>query len=151
MFRGKQNHQTFSFIQPDRRPKYSSTVYTSGPPPIKDIAVFLRYLERKDENDRRLKQDDINLRRGELELHKKQFELRRERFEFERLERQAHLDLLKAQLEVLTSLRFQHQQQQQHQQPQQEQKLVFADPKGDGNGVTEYTIVVNNDQAYITQ
>ena len=124
----------------------SSTSYSSapsGPPPIKDIAVFLRYMERKDDNDRRLKQDDIDLRRGELELHKKELELQRERFEFERLERQAHLDLLKAQLEVLTSQRTQQQQQQ--------QKLVLADPKGDGSGVTEYTIVVNNDQAFATQ
>ncbi|GFN89841.1 transcription factor far1 [Plakobranchus ocellatus] len=124
-------------------PSYASS---SGPPPIKDIAVFLRYMERKDDNDRRLKQDDIDLRRGELELHKKELELQRERFEFERLERQAHLDLLKAQLEVLTSQRSQQQQQ----QPQQ-QKLVLADPKGDGSEVTEYTIVLNNDQAFATQ
>ncbi|KAK3757992.1 hypothetical protein RRG08_058303 [Elysia crispata] len=129
----------------EKKPKkyISTTSYvSSGPPPIKDIAVFLRYMERKDDNDRRLKQDDIDLRRGELELHKKELELQRERFEFERLERQAHLDLLKAQLEVLTSQRTQQ---------QQHQKLVLADPKGDGSGVTEYTIVVNNDQAFATQ
>ncbi|RUS81087.1 hypothetical protein EGW08_011127 [Elysia chlorotica] len=130
----------------ERKPRYSSPT-SSASLPGKEVAVFLGYLERKDDNDRRLKQDDLDLRRRELELHRKQFELRRERFEFERLERQAHLDLLKAQAEVLVSQRTQ--QQQQH--LQQEQKLVYADPKGDGSGVTEYTIVVNNDQAYITQ
>ncbi|GFR71877.1 transcription factor FAR1 [Elysia marginata] len=118
---------------------------TPSGPQAKTIAVFLEYLERKDSNDRRLKQEDIDLRRGELELHQKQYELRRERFEFERLERQAHLDLLKAQLEALSS-------QQQTQQPLQEQKLIFStDPRDDGNSATEYTIVVNDDQAYITR
>ncbi|KAH9507771.1 hypothetical protein Btru_053678 [Bulinus truncatus] len=102
-----------------------------------DISAFLRYLERKDEYDRKLRQNEMDLRREELELHKKELEIQREKFEFDRLERQAHLELLKAQLEAFTGHKA---------------KIVIPDGKVvDGNAVTEYTIVVNNDQAFATQ
>ncbi|BFZ12607.1 hypothetical protein BsWGS_15646 [Bradybaena similaris] len=97
----------------------------------KDIFAFLEYMEKKDEEDRKLKQHDIDLRREELELHKKEFELQRDKFYFDRVERQTHLDLLKAQLDVFAGPK-----------PRQ----IVQESKLDPNAITEYTIVLNNEQ-----
>lgn len=97
----------------------------------KDIFAFLEYMEKKDEEDRKLKQHDIDLRREELELHKKEFELQRDKFYFDRVERQTHLDLLKAQLDVFAGPK-----------PRQ----IVQESKIDPNAITEYTIVLNNEQ-----
>ncbi|CAG5136163.1 unnamed protein product [Candidula unifasciata] len=96
----------------------------------KDIFAFLEYMEKKDEEDKKLKQHDIDLRREELELHKKEFELQRDRFYFDRVERQTHLDLLKAQLEIFAGPKPRH---------------IIQESKIDPNAITEYTIVLNND------
>ncbi|XP_013083070.2 uncharacterized protein LOC106068296 isoform X1 [Biomphalaria glabrata] len=118
---------------PAKKPKITARSSTGG-----DLSAFLRYLERKDEYERKLRQTEMDLRREELELHKKELEMQREKFEFDRLERQAHLELLKAQLETFTGHKA--------------AKIVIPDGKVlDGNAVTEYTIVVNNDQAFATQ
>lgn len=102
----------------------------------KDISAFLRYMERKDEQDRNMRQQELDLRREELELHKKELELQKERFDYDRLERQAHLDLLKMQLDVLAGPKA---------------RQIITDNKVIDNAVTEYTIVVNNDQAFAAQ
>ncbi|XP_012936838.1 uncharacterized protein LOC101863807 [Aplysia californica] len=97
----------------------------------RDIVSFLNFLQRKDDQDRKMRQTELDLRREELELHKREMELQKSKFEFERVERQAHLDLLKAQLDA----------------------FAIAKPKSDldaktAEGITEYTIVVNNDEAF---
>ncbi|XP_059144448.1 uncharacterized protein LOC131931638 isoform X2 [Physella acuta] len=119
-------------------PKKARTTFkrTTASSSTETSSAFLRYLERKDEYDRKLRQSDLDLRREELELHKKELEIQRERFEFDRIERQAHLELLKAQLDAFTGHKA---------------KIVIPDGKVDGSAVTEYTIVVNNDQAFATQ
>lgn len=101
----------------------------------KDILAIISYMEQKDEQDRKLRQQDIELRQKELEMHKKELELQKEQFEFDRLERQAHLDLLKAQLEIIAGPKY---------------RQVVQEGKIDPNAITEYTIVVNNDQAFTT-
>uniref|UniRef100_A0A0B7BK03 ZSWIM3 N-terminal domain-containing protein n=1 Tax=Arion vulgaris TaxID=1028688 RepID=A0A0B7BK03_9EUPU len=119
---------------PDKyRPKKPVTTSSSF---VKDISAFLNYMEHKDEQDRKLRQHEVDLRREELELHKKEFELTKEKFEFDRIERQTHLDLLKTQLDIFGG-------------PKSRQ--LVPDGKIDGNAITEYTIVVNNDQTFTTQ
>lgn len=97
----------------------------------RDITSFLEFLQRKDEQDRKMRQSELDLRREELDLHKREMELQKNKFEFERVERQAHLDLLKAQLDAFTMGK------------------PRVDKGQDGQeGITEYTIVVNNDEAF---
>jgi len=87
--------------------------------------------QRKDEADRQMRQSELNLRREELELHKQEMQLQKQKFECERVERQAHLDLLKAQLEAFAMAK-----------PKSDQEKLAQE------GVTEYTIVVNNEDAF---
>ena len=100
-----------------------------------DILEFLGFLQRKDEADRQMRQSELNLRREELELHKQQMQLQKEKFECERVDRQAHLDLLKAQLEAFAMAK-----------PKSDQEKLAE--KLAQEGVTEYTIVVNNEDAF---
>ncbi|CAG5132748.1 unnamed protein product [Candidula unifasciata] len=123
----------------DDSPSFSPAKSRSWRPPSpssgKDISAFLRYMERKDEQDRNMRQQELDLRREELELHRKELELQKERVDYERLERQAHLDLLKMQLDVIAAPKT---------------RQIITDNKVN-NGVTEYTIVVNDDQAFTAQ
>ena len=107
--------------------------YTAPKPATtrQDIQAFLGFLQRKDEADRQMRQSELNLRREELELHKQEMQLQKQKFECERVERQAHLDLLKAQLEAFAMAK-----------PKSDQEKLAQE------GVTEYTIVVNNEDAF---
>lgn len=68
----------------------------------REMSSFLSYLQRKGDTDRALRQKELDLRKEELELHKQEMELLKSRSEYDQVERQVHLDLLKAQMEAFT-------------------------------------------------